>query len=373
MKYTLLLACIILSTIVQSHPLIHQIVYDPQGPDTGHEWIELFNPHELPIDIRNYQLYTSRGTEQDSWALTWNGSTCVRCIVQPKHYMILGDEFVSYDNRVTLRLQNTRGALKLVGPLHEEIVGYGLVDSGFYTGAPAPDVAEGSSLIRVNTTGTNSLDFVRGPAIFSIPKPFTGNVTPRFEVIVKNAPPNIETLTFSNQTIHATFSDPNGLTDIASVFYSINTNEEITIEKNVNLSCSENCSIQIPLFLRNDGIATLRVYDKSGAFSEKNISVKAGPVLEFRLGTIPQLRGLPGTEVFENITITNTGTIPFTLYLKTTVAIEFNINNIRLTEIPQAVATTEPGETLTLPLHLAIPHNTPAGILAGDVSFQVKQ
>lgn len=362
-----------LSTLVQAHLQIHQIVYDPLGPDIGKEWIELHNPTEKAIDLRDYMLYTTRGREGDAWALTWNGSECEVCIIQPLDYMIIGDTDVPYDNFATLRLQNTRGALKLVTENYEDLIGYGLVENGYFREQPAPDVVEGASLIRVNNTGNNFFDFIRGPAEFSIQQPFSGSYTPTLQVVVENAAPEIISAEIQNNTLIVELYDANGLEDIARIEYILREEASIVFNESSNISCSEKCIVTKQLYVRNVGTLEILVYDQQGVSGNTTIAVEPGPILEFSVDSIGSLRGLPGADIEQTITITNTGTVPLDLFASTNISLAISIGNVTLTTSEAHIASAQPGETLSLPLHMTIPTYTPSGVVAGDLFLRAAE
>ena len=58
MKRLSLILFIALCVIKQSYALqISEIMYDPSGSDTGHEWIEIYNDGEVAVDVKTLKLY----------------------------------------------------------------------------------------------------------------------------------------------------------------------------------------------------------------------------------------------------------------------------------------------------------------------------
>lgn len=323
MNKKILIIGILLLPIVYAHPLLHQVVYDPLGPDIGKEWIEIHNPTNTPIDISQYVLYTTRGRIGDVWDVTWNGSTCVLCIIQPFGYMIIGDTDIPYDNFAALRLQNTRGALKLVGNDFEDLLGYGLVEEGYFLETPAPDVAEGASLIRVNTTGNNFIDFIRGSAVFSTTTASGDTYIPGIQISIENAAPIITTATVEENKILLELDDPNGYEDLSHINYLlINTSGTVILNETKLLSCTDSCNIEQSFYTREEANLEVSVFDASGASTNTTLTILPGPILEFTIEGIEPLRGMPGDVIVQNLTITNTGTIPLLLHASANVSAE---------------------------------------------------
>ncbi|KKR06023.1 MAG: hypothetical protein UT34_C0001G0063 [candidate division WS6 bacterium GW2011_GWF2_39_15] len=46
--------------------VINEVMYDPQGTDTGYEWIELYNPLSIAISLNNWKIQTAGVTFSDT-------------------------------------------------------------------------------------------------------------------------------------------------------------------------------------------------------------------------------------------------------------------------------------------------------------------
>lgn len=60
-RWGLLLCCAALSFVIgtarAASPVINEVLFDPEGTDTGNEWIEIYNPGEAPADMTGWELY----------------------------------------------------------------------------------------------------------------------------------------------------------------------------------------------------------------------------------------------------------------------------------------------------------------------------
>ena len=147
-----------------SHAIVTEVYYDALGDDTGHEFVELFNPTSAPIALSGARLEAGDGAGPGRWTLRWTGSA--RDSLPPGARFVIGGAMVSPPPQaiVTLDLQNGPDAIRVVWPDGAvEVVGYGALAYPEYScGPPAPDVASGLSLSRVPDDadlGSNALDF----------------------------------------------------------------------------------------------------------------------------------------------------------------------------------------------------------------------
>jgi len=147
-----------------AHVLVTEVYYDALGDDTGHEFVELFNPTAAPIALSGARLEAGDGAGAGRWTLRWTGSP--RDTLAPGARFVIGGASVSPAPQaiVTLDLQNGPDAVRMVWPDGAvEVVGYGALAFPEYScGAPAPDVASGLALARVPDDadlGSNALDF----------------------------------------------------------------------------------------------------------------------------------------------------------------------------------------------------------------------
>jgi hypothetical protein len=146
------------------HAIVAEVYYDALGDDTGHEFVELFNPTSAPIALSGARLEAGDGAGPGRWTLRWTGGT--RDTIAPLGRFVIGGALVvpAPQAIVTLDLQNGPDAVRVVWPDGaSEVVGYGALAYPEYScGAPAPDVASGLALARVPDDadlGGNALDF----------------------------------------------------------------------------------------------------------------------------------------------------------------------------------------------------------------------
>ena len=153
-----------LSCAPASHPIVTEVYYDAPGDDTGHEFVELWNPGPGTALLNGLRLEAGDGGAPGRWTLRW--------IAGPGDSLRAGQRFVVGGALVTpppqrtvnLELQNGPDAMRLVWPDGtSEVVGWGTHEYAEYScGEPAPDVAAGSSLARIPdaaATGSNAGDF----------------------------------------------------------------------------------------------------------------------------------------------------------------------------------------------------------------------
>ena len=57
-----------------AHPLVAEIFYDAVGDDTGHEFVELFNPSDMPFALAGARLEAGDGAGAGRWSLRWTGA-----------------------------------------------------------------------------------------------------------------------------------------------------------------------------------------------------------------------------------------------------------------------------------------------------------
>ena len=163
------LACLVL--IVHSHPLwaalvVNEFLPDPEGSDSGREFVELLNTGPEPESLADVRLQFANGAEGAVWATRWTGDPFgelepgQRFLIVDRNWM--GDPVGNAE--VYLGLQNGPDAVRLVrGQTVLDLVGYGpLTDADMMEGAPA-DIAPGMSLARRpdgHDTADNEADFV---------------------------------------------------------------------------------------------------------------------------------------------------------------------------------------------------------------------
>jgi hypothetical protein len=147
-----------------NRPVLSEVLYDPDGADTGYEFVELVN--HLPVDVAldQLRLETGDGAGADRWSLRWTGATG-DTIRAGDRFVIGGVNVVPAPHAVaTLSIQNGPDAIRLVWPDGViEILGYGELEfAEYFCDSPAPDAGSGFSLARIPddaALGANALDF----------------------------------------------------------------------------------------------------------------------------------------------------------------------------------------------------------------------
>ena len=147
-----------------AHPLIAEVFYDAVGDDTGHEFVELFNPTATPFPLAGARLEAGDGAGAGRWSLRWTGAAR-DTIAAGGRFVVGGASVVPPPNVVvTLDLQNGPDAVRMVWQDGAtEVVGYGPNPlAEYFCGAPATDAPSGQSLARVpddSDLGSNAQDF----------------------------------------------------------------------------------------------------------------------------------------------------------------------------------------------------------------------
>ena len=153
-KIIFFLFLIITNLIIAQTIVINEIMYDPDGADTGFEWIELYNNGDNVVDLNNWVLSKAGSSFETIFVFEAN-------LIQPYSYFLIGEEFVPNTDLIeTLVFQNGGTAtdgIQLVSPdgLYSDTV---LYDSPNSNNLPddldnpainfAPDVSSGNSLAR---------------------------------------------------------------------------------------------------------------------------------------------------------------------------------------------------------------------------------
>jgi len=144
--------------------VINEVFYDPEGPDDGLEFVELYNPTDETISLNNTFLETGNGAGAGDWRLAVEWTDDV--FVEPGRFFVVGEKAVTPppDWVCDLDLQNGPDACKLqIGETLLDLVGWGAhTYPEYYEGAPCEDVASGSSVGRAPDgadSQNNSADF----------------------------------------------------------------------------------------------------------------------------------------------------------------------------------------------------------------------
>lgn len=149
--------------------VINEVLYDPEGADTGYEWIELKNISENPIDLVGWSIQTAGTTFSTKVTLP-------TYVIEPHTLILIGEPQVAVAQMrlPSLAFQNggaETDGIRIVDPFGT-IIDTLLYDSPNTNHLPddsslpsdtfAPDVSSGNSLVRVGTEDhdSSSLDFV---------------------------------------------------------------------------------------------------------------------------------------------------------------------------------------------------------------------
>jgi len=159
------LAVLLLAFPAASTVHINEILYDPEGPDSGLEFVELVNCGESDVLLTGWILETGNGANPDDWTVEWIGGDFD--VIPARGVLLIGEADVVPvpDIIATLDLQNGPDGVRLRdGDVVVDVVGWGSpLFPEYYEGEPAEDVSSGLSLSRVPDcfdTGLNAVDFV---------------------------------------------------------------------------------------------------------------------------------------------------------------------------------------------------------------------
>ncbi|MCK4513081.1 lamin tail domain-containing protein, partial [bacterium] len=148
--------------------VINEVLYDPEGGDTGLEFVELLNCGRHGVLLTGWVLETGNGAHPDDWTVEWIGGDLD--YLEPGQMFVIGevDVLPAPDYATPLDLQNGPDGVRItdgVDPV--DVVGWGEpLFQEYYEGTPAVDAPSGLSLARSPDCfdhGDNALDFVAGP------------------------------------------------------------------------------------------------------------------------------------------------------------------------------------------------------------------
>ncbi len=130
--------------------VVNEVLYDPDGPDTGLEFVEIANCGDEVVLLGGWTLETGNGANHDDWTLEWIGGDLDH--LDPGEIFLIGEADVTPqpDYVTSLDLQNGPDAVRLTdGAVVVDLVGWGEpLFPEYYEGAPASDAPSGRSLAR---------------------------------------------------------------------------------------------------------------------------------------------------------------------------------------------------------------------------------
>jgi hypothetical protein len=168
-----------LSFPVHGAVVINELFPDPEGADSGKEFVELFNAGSTSINLAGLQLQFGNGSEEAHWVVRWN---CEQEIfLDPGQYFLIADRNWQGGSdpgvEVYLGLQNGPDSIRIVQGLSVlDMVGYGPLTDGQMMEGSAASIVSGQTLARRPDgwdTDNNELDFVS-----TDPTPGTNNFLP---------------------------------------------------------------------------------------------------------------------------------------------------------------------------------------------------
>jgi hypothetical protein len=141
--------------------VINEVLYDPAGPDTGREFVELYNPGASTLSLAELRVVFINGSTPDVADEIWRGEPGLE--LAPGQFFVLGGNLVpERDRTVSTGLQNGDEALEVWrGEIRLDAVAWGDPPPTLGEGRAADGVA-GQSLGRVPDgldRDDNALDF----------------------------------------------------------------------------------------------------------------------------------------------------------------------------------------------------------------------
>ncbi|MCD4691060.1 lamin tail domain-containing protein, partial [bacterium] len=149
--------------------VINEVLYDPEGADTGLEFVELLNCGSADVLLTGWVLETGNGAGPGDWTVEWIGGD-FDVLAAGAIFLVGERDVVPAPDVVTpLDLQNGPDGVRLTdGTSVIDVVGWGgPLFPEYFEGVPAEDVPSGSSLARFPDcfdTDDNARDLVAAPA-----------------------------------------------------------------------------------------------------------------------------------------------------------------------------------------------------------------
>jgi len=144
LKLALVGACVLaVASAARADLVLNEVLYDPDGADEGHEFVEIWNPDSLSVPLDGMGLETSDGARPGEWTVVWRANA--GDVALPHAPFLIGAD------RLLAALQNGPDAIRLTrAGAVLDLLGYGELSApGQFEGTPAPDAPSGASVARV--------------------------------------------------------------------------------------------------------------------------------------------------------------------------------------------------------------------------------
>jgi hypothetical protein len=153
--------------------VLNEILYDPDGPDAGREFVEIINTGPYAAPLEGLAIEAGNGSRPDDWKVVWNGRRGVA--IAPGQLFRIGLERPGAGEPADLSLQNGPDGVRLSRQgFVLDRCGWGdLAHPEYFEGNPARAVRAGMSLARADDgadTDDNAADFVE-----AVPTPGRAN------------------------------------------------------------------------------------------------------------------------------------------------------------------------------------------------------
>src|SRR5262245_36640384 len=103
--------------------VLNEILYDPAGPDAGHEFVEILNTGDSESPLAGLELETNDGARPGTWHRAWLGTSGA---LGPHEFLLVGGDSLRTPERLRGDLQNGPDAVRLRrGDAVLDVVGYG--------------------------------------------------------------------------------------------------------------------------------------------------------------------------------------------------------------------------------------------------------
>ncbi len=153
--------------------VLNEILYDPDGPDAGREFVEIINTGLYAAPLEGLAIEAGNGSRPDDWKVVWSGRRGVA--IAPGQLYRVGLERPGAGEPAELSLQNGPDGVRLSRQgFVLDRCGWGdLAHPEYFEGHPARAVRAGMSLARADDgadTDDNAADFVE-----AVPTPGRAN------------------------------------------------------------------------------------------------------------------------------------------------------------------------------------------------------